>query len=161
MTDANKEVFRRCLDVINGADSAVLDEIMADDVLLHSPGEPGGLRGRENLRGFIRKLRHGFPDLHTTIDDLVAEGPHVVGRISLRGTHRAEYRGIPSTGRTIAQTEMIMLRIEGGRVQAVWQVLDTLGIMQQLGMVPGGDPPRLLARLIVGLQRLRGRPAGS
>ena len=154
--EANKALFLRCFAVINGADPATLDGAFADDALIHSPGEPGGIHGVEAFKRFVLKLRAGFPDLQTTIDDLVAEGTIVAARISLRGTHRAEYRGIPATGRTIAQTELIMARIVDGRVQAVWQVIDALGVMQQLGLAPMGDPPRLIARLIVGLQRLRG-----
>ena len=152
--EANKALFRRVLDVVNGADMALMEGLVADDAILRSPAQPEGMVGLEGFKGFVTKLRGGFPDLKTTIEELVAEGDHVVGRVALRGTHTRLYRGIPATGRTIAATELIMMRIVDGKVRDAWQVLDVNGIMQQLGLMPAGDPPRVVGEIIVGAQRL-------
>jgi predicted ester cyclase len=77
-----------------------------------------------------------FPDLHLTIEDLIAEGDKVVDRQTARGTHQGTFMGIPPTGKQITVTAMNISRIVGGKIVEHWVELDTLGMLQQLGVVP-------------------------
>jgi predicted ester cyclase len=90
----------------------------------------------EAARQEAADFRRGFPDVRSTIEDLIAEGDRVVARWSSRATHRGEYVGIPPTGNEVEFTGISVYRIEGGRIAESWTVEDELGLMRQIGAVP-------------------------
>jgi predicted ester cyclase len=80
-------------------------------------------------------FRRGFPDVVSTIEDLIAEGDKVAARWRARATHQGEYVSIPPTGREVEFTGISVYRIEGGRIAESWTVEDELGLMRQIGAV--------------------------
>jgi predicted ester cyclase len=105
----------------------------------------------------VTDLRRGFPDLNIMIEKVIAEGDFVSIRSRVTGTHLGTYRGIPPTGRTIAQSQLHMFHVVDGQIHETWQEIDGLGIMQQLGIFPRGNPPTLLLRLVIGAQKMARR----
>jgi predicted ester cyclase len=85
-------------------------------------------------------FRRGFPDVVSTIEDLVAEGDRVAARWRARATHQGEYVGVPPTGKEVEFTGISVYRIEGGRIAESWTVEDELGLMRQIGAVPESGP---------------------
>jgi predicted ester cyclase len=81
-------------------------------------------------------FRQGFPDVRSTIEDLIAEGDKVVARWTSHATHQGEYMGIPPTGREVEFTGISVYRIEAGKIAESWSVEDELGLMRQIGAVP-------------------------
>ena len=88
-------------------------------------------------------FRRGFPDVVSTIEDLIAEGDKVVARWRARATHQGEYMGIPPTGKEVEFTGISVYRIEAGKIAESWNVEDELGLMRQIGAVAesGQEPP--------------------
>lgn len=78
----------------------------------------------------------GFPDARFTVDDVIGEGDKVAVRHTLRGTHRAEFQGIPATGNPVTVSAVVIFRFENGRAAELWLHADFMGMMQQLGVVP-------------------------
>lgn len=130
------------------------DELVAPGFRFNSPSRPEPFEGAEEFKQFVADLRSGFPDVTVTIDKVVTDTDHVAIRSHVTGTHLGTYRGIPPTGRRIAQSQLHMFRIDDGRIGETWQEIDGLGIMQQLGVFPRGEPPTVLLRLVIGVQRL-------
>jgi predicted ester cyclase len=87
-------------------------------------------------------LRTAFPDLHYEVDhltqtDLIGENQKVVHRIVAHATHGGPWGPIPATNKRMTWTEIhIGLYVEGMLVEH-WGNIDTLGIMQQMGVIPG------------------------
>ncbi len=81
-------------------------------------------------------FRHGFPDVESTIEDLIAEGDKVVARWRSRATHQGDYMGIPPTGNSIEFMGISVYRIEAGKIAESWTVEDQFGLMQQIGAIP-------------------------
>ena len=81
-------------------------------------------------------FRRGFPDVVSTIEDLIAEGDKVVARWRARATHQGEYMGIPATSKEVEFTGVSVYRIEAGKIAESWNVEDELGLMRQIGAVP-------------------------
>jgi steroid delta-isomerase-like uncharacterized protein len=134
----NEAVVRRVFaDVINGRDFAAAEEICADDTVLHVPGLQLP-RGPEGLKAFARSLHEGFPDLRVVVDDVIAADNAVAVRWHTeRQTQTGPYRGIPPTGRAVAITGINFYRLGNGKVKEAWIEADSLGLAQQLGVVPG------------------------
>jgi steroid delta-isomerase-like uncharacterized protein len=147
-------------EILNEGRLEVADEIVAPNFLLHSPTRPEPFEGPDGFKHFVSDLRRGFPDLKVTIEKLIAEGEYVSIRSRVDGTHLGTYRGIPPTGRKIAQTQLHMFRVADGQINETWQEIDGLGIMQQLGIFPRGNPPTFVLRLVIGAQRIFRRRDG-
>lgn len=138
--ERNREIVGRYFDRwANHGDTAVADELIASDLVLHNP--PAVLRSLDDYKRSMAGFHAAFPDLHFTAEDLVAEGDRVVVRWTLRGTQRGEFLGRPPTGRTITVTGMSLFRIVGGRIQEIWVNMDRQGLMEQLGPAPAAAQP--------------------
>jgi len=122
-TDRNKTVVRRLVDeVLNGGRMDVVDE-------LYSPSLA------DDAKRWIAPFRVSFPDMHMEVIDLIAEGDHVVGRLTCSGTHVGEWLGHPPTGRRFeAIDEVSIFRLREGRIVDAWGIEDTLGRLEQLGL---------------------------
>jgi steroid delta-isomerase-like uncharacterized protein len=135
--EQNKAVVQRFFDAINNGTLDELPELVAPDVVDHNavifmqPEGPGGV-----TEG-IRMLLQGFPDLHLTIQELLAEGDQVVARFTMSGTNTGDYRGLPAPTQQHFESEAIaILRIADGRVAEVRGTADRLGMLTQLGILP-------------------------
>ena len=81
-------------------------------------------------------FRQGFPDVVSTIEDIIAEGDKVVAHWRSRATHQGNYMDIPPTGNRIEFTGISVYRIEGGKIAESWGVTDDLGLMRQIDAIP-------------------------
>ena len=90
----------------------------------------------EAARQEAADFRQGFPDVVSTIEDLIAEGDKVVARWRSRATHQGEYTGIPPTGKEVEFTGISVYRIEAGKIAESWTIEDELGLMRQIGAFP-------------------------
>jgi predicted ester cyclase len=81
-------------------------------------------------------FRQGFPDVESTLEDLIAEGDKVVARWRAQATHQGEYMGISATGNRVEFTGISVYRIDRGKIAESWNVSDDLGLMRQIGAVP-------------------------
>jgi len=133
-------MFKRIEDAVNTGDveviSKIFDEIVAPDVLIHMPLAVQAPQPQEAFRQLWAMLLRGLPDLHLTIEDLIAEGDKVVMRATVTGTHQGEYMGLPPTGKSITYNEIFIWRLAGGRITEMWGVVDVFSQMQQLGVIP-------------------------
>ena len=121
MSEQNKELVRRYYDqVINGRDLDAVDTFFAD------------ARVVEGVRHGCFSYFTAFPDLHVSLDELIAEGDSVFLRSTLTGTHDGEYKGIPATGRHIASEAAEVFRIGDGKFVGYWCLTNVAGIMRQI-----------------------------
>jgi predicted ester cyclase len=139
-TDENKARFRRTFEeLFNRGNLDVADDLVAPDFFNHD-APPDQNRGPESMRGTVNMLRSAFPDLHFTIEELVAEGDTVMGRVTMAGTHQGAFMGFAPTGHTFLQEQMHLVRFRDGKGIEHRTVRDDLGMMHQLGMIPTSTP---------------------
>jgi steroid delta-isomerase-like uncharacterized protein len=140
--DELKAIARRYIEEVwNKGNLALIDELFAPDHINHSPNA-GQMAGPEGLKQLIATFRKASPDLHFTIDDMLAEGDRVVTRWTARGTHQGELMGVPPTGKRITVTAIVIDRIVDGKFVEHWAGRDDLGMYQQLGLIPTLEPVR-------------------
>lgn len=132
-TEGNKALIRRYWQACNEHKFDKLDELMTTDYIQH--GTTGDMN-LQNLKASNNMIIAAFPDITSTINDIIAEGDKVVARMTMSGSHKGAFRGIPPTGKTAAITEMAIYRISEGKIAEGWNVSDMLGLMQQLGVIP-------------------------
>ncbi len=131
--ESNKRLVRRQFEeLINRKNLTIIDSDMAAGFIDHelAPGLPTGLEG---VRQHISGMHQICPDLHVTIEDILAEGDRVVVRNTWQGTHSGPLFGIPPTGKRFILKGMVMWRIRDGQICERWATLDQLGFQRQVG----------------------------
>ena len=133
---ANKAIVHRFIEEVqNNGDWDAYDELNAPDfVNLSAP--PGVPADREGGKVFLQALAAAYPDLHITIDDMVAEGDTVVTKKTMTGTSTGEFAGMPATGKPVTLQYVDFMRIRDGRIVEHWNCFDQLSWLQQLGLAP-------------------------
>jgi predicted ester cyclase len=132
----NKALVRRFVDEVqSGGNIDLIDEICSPGFVNHS-APPGVPADREGIKIVTAMFRGAFPDSYFTVEDMVAEGDKVATRKTFHGTHEGEFMGMPPSGRAVSMGLIDIVRIYDGRVVEHWAMGDSLGLMQQLGVIP-------------------------
>lgn len=147
-TSRHKAAIRRLYEeVVNRDHPEVADELVAPDFVVHGDGtdavDPES--GPQAFRAGARLLKAACPDFEIHIQQLVAEGDMVTARWISQGTHTGKFLGRPPTGRKVGHWGVVMYRFENDQVVEMWPMVDRLGILQQMGILPsltgaGSDP---------------------
>ena len=134
-TDDNRAIVRRFVEeIFVRGDKAAVDELVADDFVDHSPS-PGLPPTKDGVRVLFAAMRTAMPDMHVDIHDMVAEGDTVATRKTLVGTQTGELFGVPPTGKELRIEVFDFVRYANGRMTDHWNVVDTYGLMTQLGEI--------------------------
>ena len=132
-TEENKAIVRRVIDeMVNKGNLEVADEVLASDYIYHFPTHE--INGPEGLKEFISMMRTAFPDLHVTIEDLIAEGDTVAARFIMQGTFKGELMGMAPTGKQLTFPEAVFIRFEGGKEVEATAYGNMLSFNEQLGI---------------------------
>lgn len=133
--EENKAITRRFVDEVQTEGNIVaIDDYLADSFVNHSV-PPGLPPDREGVKQLFTMFRKAFPDFRAVVHDQVAESDKVVTRKTFLGTHEGEFLGIPPTGKEVAIELIDILRLADGKITDHWNVVDQLGLMQQLGVI--------------------------
>jgi steroid delta-isomerase-like uncharacterized protein len=133
--ETNKAIVRRYFEqVINKKRYDLANEFVVDTVEFHGVGP--SIIGRKAVAEFFAMFGAAFPDWHTTIDDIVAEGDKVVVRTTSKGTHQGEFQGLPATGKPLTQYTINIIRLTNGKIVEARLQTDMLSMLQQLGLMP-------------------------
>ena len=104
-----------------------------DHQIMSRPTPPG----RQHIRAFFEATFATWPDIQLVVENAVAEGDWVMGRSISTATHSATVMGVPATGKKIQTSFWDLHRFdEDGLIAQTWNLMDSLTIMQQLGVVP-------------------------
>ena len=138
--EENKAIARRAdEELFDRGNLDVADELFAPNFVFHDPTSGEEWRGPESVKQYATMMRAAFPDLHYVVEDQIAEGDKVVTRYTAGGTHQSELMGIAPTGNRVEITGTSIMRIEGGKIEEIWENYDALGMMQQLGVIPSPE----------------------
>jgi steroid delta-isomerase-like uncharacterized protein len=139
MSEDYKTRIRAFIDrVLTGGAIDVTGEYFHSDVVEEAPF-PGQGPGLEGLTETLTRLRWAFPDMAWRVEEQVAEDNNVVTRFHWSGTHEGEFLGIPATHRLVRVWGMVIDRFEGDKVRSTRILMDTVSLLQQLGVMPA--PP--------------------
>ena len=148
MSAGNKALIGRLYEEVwNQRKFEVINEIISPSHALQAPNVAGSAVGPDAYKRQVLRFLEGYPDLHWTIEDTIAEEDKVVACWTISGTQRGEYLGIPPTNKKVSVDGITIHHIANGKIMDSYSNWDALGMMQQLGVVPAlGQPKSLSAR---------------
>lgn len=133
--ESNKTLIRRWFEEVwNQKREATIHELIAPDAIVYglSPDKSAPPpRGPEPFLQFWRQFCGAFPDIHVTVEDVIAERDLTCARISFTGTHHGNHLGVPPTTNRISATGLCLTRWREGQVTEAWNEFDALGLMLQ------------------------------
>src|SRR5215207_2088534 len=130
--------MRQWIDSVNRGTPTVA-ETFAPEATIDIVGGPPHVRDRESFASAMTALLAAFPDLQFTVDELLPAGERgdtTVTRWTARGTHRGDQFGFPATGKTVTFQGILVDRWGDGKIVERHEIVDALGLFQQLGVVP-------------------------
>jgi predicted ester cyclase len=138
LEEQNKQVVQQVFESYNQQDMGKAEKLFSPKHIFHFPGVPP--MDWNSHKQFIVGLSKAFPDLHFRIEDILAEGNKVAYRVTVSGTHKGEFQGIPPTNKKVSFSSTGISNIVDGKVGEDWVDADTIGLMQQLGVIPTTPP---------------------
>lgn len=134
------ETVRRFYSLLSDGDIDGFGALLAEDFVEHEE-TPGLAPTKDGVLGFFRIQRAAFPDLRMDPEDVLVDGDKVVARVRMTGTHEGELMGMPPTGRNVDVQLIDIIRFgDDGLAREHWGVVDSMAMMEQLGVVPDGPP---------------------
>ena len=133
-TEDNKTSVRRFFAEYGRGNLDGAEEMLATDFVNHQSDNT--LQNRQEFKQLGSAFLTAFPNLEETIEDQVAESDKVATRLTFKGTHSGELMGIPPTGKQVTFTALAIDRLVDGKIADRWHLFDTLGMLQQLGVIP-------------------------
>ena len=139
--EANKAVVRRSLeDIYNGGNVGAIPDVFSDDFVGWDPTFPNGeLRGHAGIRGNVERGHQSFTDWHFSIEEMIAERDMVLVRVIMHARHTSPFLGRPASGANLEVSGMTLNRIKDGRIVERWGNWNTIGMLQQMGVLPPLD----------------------
>lgn len=131
-SEQNKTLVRNCFKEGTRGNVGALDSIVSPDYVLH----PEEVRGPEGLAKMVQGYREAIGGLTVTIDQQFTEGDYVATRFTVRGRHDGELMGAAPTGRDVEFTGLTVSRCRDGRIEEEWELIDTVGLLQQVDALP-------------------------
>jgi predicted ester cyclase len=145
LPEENKATVRRAIEEgWNQGQVAIFDELNDPNFLYHDPGAPG-VRTNEDYKRWVTERLSAFSNLHVTIEDLVTDQDEVAMRWPIRGAHTGDLltpMPLPATGKQVTVSGITLVRLAFGKGVEVWSQGDTLGFLQQLGVIPAPEQAR-------------------
>ena len=122
-------------EVINNKNLDAANDLVAEGFLEHIPF-PGQEPGREGLKFALNSMFTGFPDMHWTVHEQIAEGEKVVTRFTWTGTHKGNFMGIPPTNKTVEVWGVVIDVVKNKLFAESRIIMDSISLLQQLGVMP-------------------------
>jgi predicted ester cyclase len=133
--EQNRTIARRIAEeLFNQGKLSVADELFKPDFAGH-PEMEGSPRGVQGLKQFVTDLRGAYPDLHYSVEDVIADADRFCMRVSASGTFKNAFMGMQPTNKHASWTEVHISRVSGGKVVETWHTMDMLDLFLQLGLV--------------------------
>lgn len=137
-TERNKAIVRRYFEeLFNKHNLSIIDEFFSQNYINNQHYDPNAgavIRGRQEWKEVASIFFTAFPDHHSKLEDIIAEGDKVVYRWRTEGTHQGPFLNIAPTYKKISINGITIDRVENGKVVETWTTWDTLTLMKQLGV---------------------------
>ena len=133
--EAQNHIVNQWIEAWNSQDLVAARDLLTPDYQRHDANLPD-LDGAQAGVDFITMVLSGFPDVHLHPEHVIAQDELVAVRLTVRGTHQGPFMGVPPTGNEVTVEVMDVYRLAGDKIAEEWAVMNTMGLLQQIGAIP-------------------------
>jgi predicted ester cyclase len=136
----NKSIVIALTQAFNNRNITALDKLVAVNEIEHNSLVHQGLDG---IKQYFSDLITAFPDLHITIDHIIAEGNNVAVFTNTTGTPVRQLMvttDIPISGKRISFKTADIYRIANNKIVEHWDIVESVKVLQQLGAIKFNEP---------------------
>lgn len=135
LIERNKSLMKKFETMINTADEALAQELVADDAPFFTPASPEPLYGGKGYLSVVHFMRSGFSDVQWKLEEIIADENKAAIRWTLTGTHDGEFLGVKPTGTKIKTTVMNFYYFNNdGKITNDIAAEGMLGILRPIGL---------------------------
>ena len=148
---SQEEIEQRNMEVVRGAHAALargdfegFKSAIGPGYVRHCQAMPPGLQeltGTDQFFAFLAEWIAAVPDYQDTISPMIADGDKVAYVSTMTGVQSGPLGDLPATGREFTLVNIIIQRLENGKVVETWVSWDNLAFLTQLGLMPEPAPP--------------------
>jgi steroid delta-isomerase-like uncharacterized protein len=135
----NKEIIRKAHASLRAGDIAGFESLISPNYTRHCQAMPPGLQeihGTEKFFGFIEEFIKAVPGYTDSLSNMIAEGDRVAYVSTMKGTMTGPMGGFPATGRSFTLENIIIQRLQDGKIVETWVSWDNVAFLTQLGLMP-------------------------
>jgi predicted ester cyclase len=118
----------------DAADYDRFEAVLAENVIVHSPGGAASV-GVEAQRESWQAAHRGLRDLSHSVQHVVSSADTASARVVVSGVHTGPFLGVEPTGSPITVDAAVFVRVAGGRIVELWEIVDTGAGLTQLGVL--------------------------
>lgn len=126
-----KQLVHDYYQTINDDRVGQLGDFVSSRYQHHVPGLKPSVQAFQQV---LNMYRHGFPDIHYAIDDVIIGAEKIVCQLTVTGTHSGYFLGHPPTGKSFRAQGIDVFRLRDGKIAERWGHFDTMTMLQQLGL---------------------------
>ena len=135
LIERNKSLMKKFETMINTADEALAQELVADDAPFYTPASSEPLYGGKGYLSVVHFMRSGFSDVQWKLEEIIADENKAAIRWTLTGTHDGEFLGVKPTGTKIKTTVMNFYYFnKDGKITNDIAAEGMLGILRPIGL---------------------------
>jgi steroid delta-isomerase-like uncharacterized protein len=137
MARGTQDIIDLQVELWNTTNPEIARQLYSEDAERTDPNgrEPMRHRGVDEIAKFIAEVRTAFPDFHLDIQEHLSQGDHIALHWKVTGTQKAEFQGLPATGKHVELRGMTLARLRDGRIVSEHVYFDRLSMLEQLGVV--------------------------
>lgn len=132
-SDAVSAWLRHVWQQIHASEAKSMQQFFADDYVRHSSEAD---YSRDDFVSTLRERHEAFPDLVSTIEDIVVDGDKLAYRWTSTGHHEGTYLGVPPTGKLVTASGITISRIQDGKIAEDWATWNKVSVLHSLGVIP-------------------------
>ena len=139
LEEQNIALIKRIHSEISNGNMAIFDEVLSPDYIRHCqamPPELWEINDTGVFKAFVADFLKAVPDGKDEIDFIFADSNMVAYVTTTTGTQTGPMGDLPPTGRKFMLKNIVIQRIEDGKVAETWISWDNVAMLTQLGFFP-------------------------
>jgi len=145
MEEQNIALVQRIHAEVSKGNLEIFDEVLASDYTRHCqamPPELQELNDTEVFKTFVADFSHAVPDCNDKIDFILADSNLVAYVTTTTGTQTGPMGNLPASGKKFTLKNIVIQRIENGKIAETWISWDNVAMLSQLGFFPPSEPDK-------------------
>ena len=139
LEEQNKALVRRIHSEVSKGNLAIFDEVLAANYVRHCQAMPPGLqeiRDTAIFKAFVADFVNAVPDCNDSIDFIIADSNMLAYVTTTTGTQTGPMGDLPASGREFVLKNIVIQRVEDGKIAETWISWDNVAMLTQLGFFP-------------------------